>query len=356
MVAMATTHAHSWLVCDAGGTNCSFALVEQTDRTFDVVARARYDSQTITDFAITMAEARKTLLQQSDFRSISGACVSAAGPVHDGTVKLTNTSWSIDERELSQGLETGVRIINDLTAIGYALPLVNLSDGGECVSVWEPASGGFGTRPRRNEASVQAVAAAGTGLGVAIVCEAHPDSLTVLPSEGGHTDLVGFDAETRQFQHFVESAIRNSPDAELYVSGQGLKHAAAFIMADGGFRDGPAQELRTADPADYPALVSRYASDSPDAARAMRLFAKMYGRFVSGLALTVLPYAGLFLAGGVTARNLEAIMSSGFLEGYFSHPHEGMQSALRRVPVYALRNYDVSLIGAAHAAYLSMEA
>ncbi len=352
---MATTHAHSWLVCDAGGTNCSFALVEQTDRTFDVVARTRYDSQTITDFASTMSDARKTLLQQSDFRSISGACVSAAGPVHDGTVNLTNTSWSIDERELSERLGTGVRIINDLTAIGYALPLVNPADADACTSVWEPASRGSDARPRRVETAVQAVAAAGTGLGVAIVCEAQPGSLTVLPSEGGHTDLAGFDAETRQFQRFVESAICESPDAELYVSGQGLKHAAAFILADGGFRDEPAQELRTADPAEYPALVSRYASDSPDAARAMRLFAKMYGRFVSGLALTVLPYAGLFLAGGVTTRNLEAIMSSGFLEGYFSHPHEGMKSSLRRVPVYALRNYYVSLIGAAHAAYLSTE-
>ncbi len=343
---MSQSTRFTWLVCDAGGTNCTFALVAQEDRRFRIQARTRYESRTITDFSAVMEEALQALLRETRAEAIAGGCISAAGPVHDGSVTLTNTSWSIHEREISTRLDVPVHLVNDLTAIGYALPLVHRADSEQCVSVWNAT-------PARTLPVVEAVAAAGTGLGVAIACELPGHGLTVLPSEGGHTDLIGFDEETRQFQHFVESTADERPDAEMYASGKGLRHAAAFVIAKGGFQHGAAKEILSADPLDYPAIVSRHAATDSDAASAMRLFAKMYGRFAAGLALSVLPYGGLFLAGGVTARNLDAIVSNGFLDGYFSHPHESMQTALRRVPVYALRSYDISLVGAAHAAYLA---
>ncbi|MFP4509153.1 MAG: glucokinase [Spirochaetaceae bacterium] len=345
----------SWLVCDAGGTNCTFALVGHRGGSFTILARSRYASRSITDFTAVMIEASESLLTQTRADAISGACISAAGPVHDGRVTLTNTNWSIDEAKVSEGLGVPTHLVNDLTAIGYGLPLINRTNHDECVSVWRPESSGQSVSAVGPDVSVQAVAAAGTGLGVAIVCEQSDGAMTVLPSEGGHSDLTGFDDETKAFQRFVEASVSERPDAELYASGKGLRYAASFLISEGRFREGAVQEILKVDAAEYPALVSRHASSHPDAAQAMRLFAKMYGRFVAGLALTVLPYGGLFLAGGVTARNLDAIIGSGFLEGYFSHPHESMQSSLRRVPVYALRDYDISLLGAAHAAYAAKE-
>lgn len=355
MGGMSQPSTNSWLVCDAGGTNCTFALVGHRNGSFTILARTRYASRDIADFTAVMIEASESLLAQTQAGTISGACISAAGPVHDGRVTLTNTSWSIDEATVTEGLGVRTRLVNDLTAIGYALPLINRTNSDECVSVWTPESPQESVSTPSPEVSVQAVAAAGTGLGVAIVCEQHDGTLMVLPSEGGHSDLVGFDDETRAFQRFVENSVSDRPDAEQYASGKGLRHAASFLMSEGRFRDGDVKEILDADPADYPAIVSRHASSHPDARQAMRLFAKMYGRFVAGLALTVLPYGGLFLAGGVTARNLDPLIGNGFLEGYFSHPHESMQSSLRRVPVYALRDYDISLMGAAHAAYAAQE-
>ena len=54
---------------------------------------------------------------------IVAACFGCPGPVRDGRLKLTNLSWTLDERDLekSLGIEH-IFLINDLEANGYGIP------------------------------------------------------------------------------------------------------------------------------------------------------------------------------------------------------------------------------------------
>ena len=77
----------------------------------------------------------------------------------------------------------------------------------------------------------------------------------------------------------------------------------------------------------------------------MEIFVSAYGAEAGNLALKLLPYGGLYVAGGIAAKNL-ALMTEGiFLEAF---THKGRVSPLLdRVPVHIVINPQVGLIGAA---------
>jgi glucokinase len=82
---------------------------------------------------------------------IDRACFAVAGPV-DGCTKITNLSWVLDERGLTEELgPESVRLINDLEAIARAIP--TLTPGDLHPQSRHPDNGGI------------AVIAPGTGLG-----------------------------------------------------------------------------------------------------------------------------------------------------------------------------------------------
>lgn len=77
----------------------------------------------------------------------------------------------------------------------------------------------------------------------------------------------------------------------------------------------------------------------------MQLFIDIYGSEAGNLALKLLPYGGLYLAGGIAAKNLALIQTGEFLQAF--HRKGRMSSLLERVPVYVVLDPQVGLIGAA---------
>ncbi|MFW5995256.1 MAG: glucokinase, partial [Spirochaetia bacterium] len=272
--------------------------------------------------------------------------------VHNRTVQLTNARWNVDAGWVEEELQVPVSLINDLSAISYAVPLVERSDPGQYLAL-TGREGAAGPQPT---GTTRAVVAPGTGLGVGFL-SGEGVALRVQPSEGGHSVMGDYDPETRRFRDFVRSRFGEMPDAETFVSGQGVANAADFVAHEGGFKSGPvAEELKAAAFQDRPAIVSRYADTDSDCARAMRLFKRMYGKFAANMALTFLPYAGLYLAGGVTEKNVHHLIADNtFMEAFLSHDNEAMRKPLSRIPVGIIRNYDISLFGCAHSAYLEVQ-
>ena len=77
----------------------------------------------------------------------------------------------------------------------------------------------------------------------------------------------------------------------------------------------------------------------------MDLFVEAYGAEAGNLALKLLPYGGLYVAGGIAAKNLSLIKAGGFLRAF---THKGRVSPLlEKVPVKVVLNPQVGLIGSA---------
>lgn len=337
------------LACDIGGTNTTFALITGRPHEFRIVARHRCATQKLASFDEGLSEAMESMSAHAPDRPVTHACLSAAGPVAGDTVQLTNASWNLDAGDIRDRVAAPVTLINDLEAVCYALPLLDSDDPQQCEKLYHPD--GKDPTPHGN---VRAVVAAGTGLGVGFLC-GEGFNLRVFPSEGGHADLAELDEETRRFRnHQRATRERDTLEAELFVSGQGIANAARFVEAEGGFASGRiAESVRSASLEEKPAIVARHAADDSDCRRAMRLFIRMYGKFAADTALTFLPYAGLYLGGGIAAKNLQHFVADDtFMRAFRTHYSEFMQTALARIPVRVIRDYDVSLFGCAHCAYI----
>ncbi len=82
----------------------------------------------------------------------------------------------------------------------------------------------------------------------------------------------------------------------------------------------------------------------------MTTFVRLYARVCADLCATFLPCGGIYLAGGIAAKNLplfsegDAFMTT-FERNYKPHIRE----VLARTPVMIVRDYSVSLYGAANA-------
>ncbi len=149
------------LAGDIGGTKCNLALYDLRPDGYRQVVQHRYESGDFTSFDEII---EKFLIEiKSETKNVAAGAIQAAGfgvagPVIDRRVKATNLPWVVDGLALAQQLSTDhIVILNDLEATGYSLSLLQPSE----ISTLNQGV----PSPR----STQALVAAGTGLGEAIL-------------------------------------------------------------------------------------------------------------------------------------------------------------------------------------------
>lgn len=106
------------LVADVGGTNTRLSFADQNG--LAVARTVRYPNATLSGFE----DAIQRYLSDQKLAPPDAMCIAIAGPVGDGRGVLTNRSeWTFDTAALSETLAIKqVHLINDLAALGYALP------------------------------------------------------------------------------------------------------------------------------------------------------------------------------------------------------------------------------------------
>jgi glucokinase len=77
----------------------------------------------------------------------------------------------------------------------------------------------------------------------------------------------------------------------------------------------------------------------------MNLFITAYGAEAGNLALKILPFGGLYLAGGIAPKILPLLQQGTFMKAFCSKGR--MRPLLEKVPVHVILNPKVGLIGAA---------
>ncbi|MGQ4001444.1 glucokinase [Francisellaceae bacterium CB299] len=323
---------------DIGGTNTRLEVSFIENGKTESVAIRKYKGANFNCLTDVIA----TFLKETDLvGKIDSACLAVAGFVSNGEVEVTNLPWMVSEQYLSEGLgitKDKVKVINDFEAIGYGIE--SLDDKKDIITI---------QKGKRDDDTLSAVVGAGTGLGMCLVSYDKEHNPRVFKTEGGHADFAPVDDEQVELFKFMRKTFhRVSP--ERFCSGYGIYNIYKYVIKHPLYNQPECMELRrelfSVSDSDKAAVVVRYAvqHEEPSALRTIDLFLSIYGSIAGNLALTSLPFRGLYIAGGIAPRLIEQIKQSQFLEKFRD---KGRMSAMMKdFPVHIIMNTDVGLIGA----------
>lgn len=269
---------------------------------------------------------------------VTAAAFGLAGPVVDQRFVGTNLPWRVDARLLSRKLGIKrVTLLNDLVALSLgaldasAKKLVPLGNAGV---------------PKKKGANL-AVIAAGTGLGEALLVW---DGTRFLPSatEGGHADFAPRDDVEVELLHFLRARFGHV-SWERVLSGNGLGNLYDFFRAR-GCAEGADNAHALAAAADRNAAIAQMGLErrSEAAARALELFASIYGAEAGNLALKSLAVGGVYVCGNIADRMLEVLSRGAFRTAFVDKGR--FAPLMERIPVAVVRDPDIGLAGATRVA------
>jgi glucokinase len=305
------------LAGDIGGTKTLLRCIGDGDVT---IAEERFESGAYATFDAMLRE----FLARVD-EPIDAACFAVAGPVYDGRGSITNVGWEMSEAHIAKTFSIRcVSLINDFHGIALGVPRLGAND---LLSLQK------GTRDRSAPIGILGF---GTGLGQAILVN-HGGVYHVIPSEGGHGDFAPQDEEqARLFVHLHKQYGHVS--WERVASGMGLVNIFTFL---GG------EELDGAE------IATLAEAGDARAAHAFELFIDVCGAEAGNMALRVLARGGIYLAGGIAAKNIDRFTDGRFLEAFVRKGR--FQALAESIPVDLIVNEEVGLIGAADGARRALE-
>ncbi len=290
--------AATLLVGDIGGTRTRLALYDRAGKTllYEAVRPSREHA--------SFEEIALAFLAESGAAPPEAAVLGVAGPVRDGTATVTNLPWRLEEKALArQLLVPRVVLKNDL---------VVAAEG--CLHT-PPASMVPITRERpQPHGHNVAVIAAGTGLGEARLVWDGEKHLA-LPTEGGHADFAPRSPLEMELWHFLYARFPEHVSYERVVSGAGI--GALYEFFSSRARREPRAVARRLAEGDRNAAITELglARAYRPAARAIDLFAEIYGAEAGNFALRELALGGVFVVGNI-GRLVVPARREAFLDGF----------------------------------------
>ncbi|MDP9361065.1 MAG: glucokinase [Acidobacteriota bacterium] len=306
---------------DIGGTKVLLQLVDASHSGRIVAAEQRYESSAYATFDELLA----AFVKDHVVGPIEAACFAVAGPVFGDRAEVTNLTWSLDAMALARKFSIGrVSLINDFYAVALGVPIL--------------APGDFlvlnaGTRV---PFAPIAILGAGTGLGEANLVH---DGVkwNVVPSEGGHADFAPQDEEQTQLFLALHKKYGHV-SWERLLSGMGLVNIHNFLTGE----ERPYDETLPME------IAKAFASGDSVAARTFAIFVDIYGAEGGNMALRLLARGGVYLAGGVAAKNIDQFTDGRFMQAFLRKGR--FQQILAAIPVNLITNPKVGLLGAAEMA------
>ena len=304
------------LTADIGGTNSRFAKLQfRSDGSGELIRDITFPSKSVKTFAELLSLLRNSELGR-ETADVDCFVIAMTGPVKQGTYcRSVSLAWDVDlERDRAALPVSRVFLINDFLAQAFA----TLSPIAKTADVILPGKPQFG--------STIAVIGAGTGLGEAVLVPDDRGHYIGCPSEGGHQSFAAEDSTDIEFLKFA-CAHWKTPYIEWddVVSGRGLAMIHRFISGE----------------EKMPHEVPERFSSHPGT---LEYFARCYGRACRKLALGSLPYSGMFLAGGIAAKNSSIVQSQAFRQGF--QTSKSYSALLESIPVSLFDDEDRGLWGA----------
>lgn len=303
------------LIGDIGGTNARFALIPERGAAYGLLAKRPTAEHPDPSAAIAAA------LRQAPVRPRT-ALLAVATRVSAPVVHLTNAAWTIDAERIGRDLDLDrVVLMNDYVPVAAALadPEPEFS---EPLGPAVPGDGG-----------VRLVLGPGTGLGAAALVPAG-ERLAVLPTEAGHVEFGACEPEEFSLWPSLERA-HGRLTSEAVLSGPGLVRLHRALASRCG-SDAP--------PPTPAEIVARGLAGGDDpAAAALRLFARLLGRFAGDLALIFSATGGVFIAGGIAPR-MKPVLAEGGFRAAFEHKAP-FEHVVRAIPSAVIVDPEPGLTG-----------
>ena len=319
------------LAGDLGGTKTILALFAQDGSARNPILQVRYSSKEYP----SLTRMLDAFLSEHNV-VIDAASFAVAGPVVAGKADITNLSWVISEDGLRERLgDIPVLLVNDLQAAAYAIPALTPND----LHTLHPGE--------MEQTGAIAVIAPGTGLGEAYLVW---DGVRyrAYASEGGHTDFAPRNELEMALLRFLLRRM-DHVSYERVCSGVGIPNLYAYLK-DSGYAPEPpwlAQQLQQADDPTPVIITAALQSDPPCAlcSATLDMFVSILGAEAGNLALKVLSTGGVYLAGGIPPRILDALRHGQFMQSFIRKGR--FADRLIRMPVNVVLNPNTALIGAA---------
>lgn len=312
---------------DIGGTNARFSRfsLHGAELALEDVVWSPSDEFLATD---GLLEAMQRLLQTPLERG-DALAVALAGPVLDLQGKLTNGRLRVDLRPVRE--QYGLRcclLLNDFMAEAWA----TLTPAGQRAQLVH------GRAESAVPHAARAVLGAGTGLGAASLVWCGGNSANAgwmpLPSEAGHVPFAFEGDDEHAYQSFLSRELGHAhATAENVLSGEGLSLLHFYLT--GQYYYAPVVGEKA------------LAHESPT----LNWYGRFLGRFCRQWICSTLCRGGLWIAGGIAARNPLCVTTPGFAQGLtqgLAHA-QPLAALVEAVPVRLAGDTNSGLWGAAYA-------
>lgn len=322
------------LAGDIGGTKCTLVLFDASESELRPICRLNVPTKSSPGLAGILEQFKDYAAEQAIQLDITRAAFGVAGTVVGEKVLSGNMPWEVDRRAIATALDLDphhVLLLNDLVATASSLThlqgsdLLQLNEG------------------RRQPLAPMALIAAGTGLGEAVLFW-NGQRYQVSPSEAGLTD---FAPRNDRELLLLQSMRHRMPRVctEEIVSGRGFKviHQVIFPGVQHPFFDKPG--------VDAAAKITQQglAGSCQACAESLHVWTEAYGAEAGNMALRILPFGGVYVAGGIALKILPKLTDGSFVRAFSDKIQ--LSSQLANIPIYLVLNEDAPVLGAAYEAF-----
>ncbi|MBV9182010.1 MAG: glucokinase [Acidobacteria bacterium] len=328
------------LAGDIGGTKCTLTLFSCSHSRLRSIYRFHIQTrevfsleQLLNRFIDSAAQAGFPLSNGQ----VSSAAFGSAGTVVEDRVVSNNLPWAVERLAIANilGLEIEkIFLLNDLVAAAASLvhltkdDLLQLNEG-------QP-------QPR----APMALIAAGTGLGEAILFW-DGQRYQISPSEACLTDF----APRNDREFLLLQSLRHRMErvcTEDIISGRGFRaiHQIIFPGVQHAFFDEPG-----IDPA---VKITQQALEGSCSAcvETLQIWTEAYGAEAGNMALRVLPFGGVYVAGGIALKILSKLQDGSFVRAFSDKMK--LSTQLAKIPIFVVLNEDAPVLGAAYEAMAAL--
>ncbi len=327
------------LAGDIGGTKSTLLLFSLNGSSLQPLFRARLMTR---DFSSAISLVRRFLELAAGERitidgldAISLAC---AGAVVEDRVVTNNLPWTVDAGVVAKEFQVDpcrMLLLNDLVAAAASLPHLPEQD-------FLPLNS---ASPKAR--APKALIAAGTGLGEALLFW-DGTRYRIFPSEASLTDFAPRNDRELLLVHSLRQRMPHVCCEEI-VSGRGFRaiHQIIFPGVQHAWFDDP-----SVDPA---VRITHQALEGSCAAcvETLQIWTEAYAAEAGNMALRVLPFGGVYVAGGIALKILPKMKDGTFVR-VFSDKQK-LSTELARIPIYLVLNEDAPALGAAYEAHAFAE-
>src|SRR6201991_55297 len=305
------------LAGDIGGTKTDLAIFSVERGPHSPITQTQVHSADYPSLQVLVKE----FLEKAK-TPVERACFDVAGPVINGSVKITNLPWVIDEASLAKDLNFKfVHLMNDLEAVARAVPILRASDV-ITLNVGQPVPRG-----------AIAVVAPGTGLGESFLTW-DGSKYVAHSSEGGHSDFAPTDERQIGLLKYLLERFGHV-SVERVCSGLGIPNIYAYLRDIERIPEDTEVSRLIASAKDPTPIITNAGLDPNRpgklCAATGETFISILGSETGNLAVKVLATGGIYLAGGIPLHMLGARNGARFMESF---KRKGRFSELiERIPV-----------------------